>query len=43
MLINGYYRDGDVVMLSCIVVKLMKRGMDLELGPVFGGTRVRPP
>jgi hypothetical protein len=27
MLINGYYGDGDVVMLSCIVVKVMKGGM----------------
>ena len=27
MMINGYYGDGDVVMLSSIVVKVMKGGM----------------
>ena len=35
MMINGYYRDGDAVMLSSIVVKVMKGGTGTGAWPSF--------
>ena len=35
MMINGYYGDGDVVMLSSIMVKLMKGGTSTGAWPNF--------
>jgi len=37
MLIDGYYGDGDVVMLSSIVVKVMKGGTGTRAWPGFRG------
>ena len=37
LMINGYYRDGDVVMLSSIVVKVMKGGTGTGALPGFWG------
>ena len=37
MLTNGYYGDGDVVMLSSIVVKVMKGGTGTGAWPSFWG------
>ena len=35
LMINGYYGDGDVVMLSSIVVKVMKGGTGTGAWPGF--------
>ena len=37
LMINGYYGDGDVVMLSSIVVKVMKGGTGTRAWPSFWG------
>ena len=42
-MINGYYDDGEVMMVYCIMDKVMKGERVLELGLISGGTRVRPP
>ena len=42
MMINGYYRDGDVVMLSSIVVKVMKGGTGTGAWPDFQGYSCSP-
>jgi hypothetical protein len=45
MLVYGHCgdRDGEEVMLASIVVVVVIGGQVLELGPVSGGTRGRPP
>ena len=42
MLINGYHGDGDVVMLSSIVVKVMKGGTGTGAWPSFRGYPCQP-
>ena len=37
MMLNGYYGDGDVVMFSSIVVKVMKGGRGTGAWPGFWG------